>query len=86
MKNIYDIISEQKAIVDVNISSYDLGYTIKSLDNDNFYLSEGVGENIKNAIDKIIAFAKNMISKIKELIARVIRYITGVEIKIKLLL
>lgn len=77
MKNIYDIISEQQAIVNVNIASYDLGYTIKSLDNDNLYLSEGVGENIKNAIDKIIAFAKNMISKIKELIARVIRYITG---------
>ena len=77
MKNIYNIISEQQAIVNVNISSYDLDYTIKSLDNDNFYLSEGVGENIKNAIDKIIAFAKNMINKIKELIARVIRYITG---------
>ena len=73
MKNIYDIIAEQKSIVDVDISRYDLNYTI-----DHFfkteYLQEGIGDTVKNAAEKVINFIKTLLFKIKELIKKMISY------------
>lgn len=76
MKNIYDIISEQKYIVDVNIASYDLEY-VATYFNKNEYLQEGVGETVKNVAKKVIEFIEAMIKKIKELVKKIINYILG---------
>ena len=76
MKNIYDIISEQKYVVDVNIASYDLEY-VATCFNKNEYLQEGVGETVKNVAKKVIEFIEAMIKKIKELVKKIINYILG---------
>lgn len=70
MRNIYDIISEQKALVDVNISSYELVYISEEFD----YVQEGIGEGIKNLVKKIVEFIKTVIKKIKEFISKVVGY------------
>ena len=44
MRNIYDIIAEQKAMVDVNMAKYDLDYTISQLANNEYYMQEALGE------------------------------------------
>ena len=74
--NIYDIISEQKYVVDVNIASYDLEY-VTTCFNKNEYLQEGVGETAKNVAKKVIEFIETMIKKIKELVKKIINYILG---------
>lgn len=76
MKNIYEIISEQKYVVDVNIASYDLEYVANCF-NKNEYLQEGVGETVKNVAKKVIEFIETMIRKIKELVKKIINYILG---------
>lgn len=76
MKNIYDIISEQKYVVDVNIASYDLEH-VATYFNKNEYLQEGVGETVKNVAKKVIEFIEKMIRKIKELVKKIINYILG---------
>lgn len=76
MKNIYDIITEQKYVVDVNIASYDLEYVANCF-NKNEYLQEGVGETVKNVAKKVIEFIETMIKKIKELVKKIINYILG---------
>lgn len=72
MKNIYNIITEQKAFVDFNISKYDLEYTINQFDNNEYYLQEGLGESIQNAGRKVIEFIKKIISKIRDMVRAVI--------------
>ena len=67
MRNIYDIIEEQKAIVGVNICSYELNYIAEEFK----CLQEGVGETVKNVVKKIIEFIKMVIRKIKELLGKV---------------
>ena len=54
MRNIHDIIAEQKYIVDVNIAKYDLDYTINQLVDNDYYVQEGLGESVKNALNKVI--------------------------------
>ncbi len=73
MRNIYDIIAEQKALIDVNIASYDLEYTNKYFikNQDTYYLNESFGESIKKIIDAFVKFVKKLIRSIKELIQRV---------------
>ena len=73
MRNIYDIIAEQKALVDVEICSYELKYLAEEFD----YLQEGVGETLKNVGSKIIEFIKKVIAKIKELIGKVVNFFRG---------
>lgn len=63
MRNIYDIISEQKALVDINICSYEMNYIVEEFE----YVQEGIGEGLKNAAKKVIEFIKTIIRKIKEL-------------------
>jgi hypothetical protein len=72
MKNIYNIITEQKAFVDFNISKYDLEYTISQFENNDYYLQEGLGESIQNAGRKVIEFIKKIISKIRDMVRAVI--------------
>lgn len=72
MRNIYDIITEQKALIDVKFASYDLEYTNNYfISNQNtYYLQEGFGESIKNFVKKIIDFIKSIISKIRDLVRK----------------
>lgn len=77
MKNIYNIITEQKAFVDFNISKYDLEYTISQFENNEYYIQEGLGESIQNAGRKVIEFIKSIIKKIKEMISKFIDLIFG---------
>lgn len=71
MKNIYNIITEQKAFVDFNISKYDLEYTISQFENNEYYIQEGLGESIQNAGRKVIEFIKKIISKIRDMVRAV---------------
>jgi hypothetical protein len=77
MRNIYDIIAEQKAIVDVNMAKYDLDYTISQLANNEYYMQEALGENVKNAINKVVEFIKTVIAKIRELVKKMIDFLLG---------
>lgn len=77
MRNIYDIITEQRSIIDVNIASYDLDHTICCLNNNEYYLQEGLGESVKNGASKVIEFIKQLIVKIRELIRKMINFLIG---------
>ena len=85
MRNIYDIITEQKATIDVKMASYDLEYTINHFmhNQDNYYLQEGFGEGVKNLAKKIIEFIKSIINKIKELIKKVISFFLGTKSEVQ---
>lgn len=79
MRNIYDIISEQKALVDINIATYDLNYATSYLieSREDYYIQEGIGEGIKNAANKVVEFIKNIIRKISELFKKVMNWLFG---------
>ena len=66
MRNIYDIISEQKIMVDININRYDMHYLIESLDKNYFYVEEGLVDSVKNIGRKVIEFIKKLIAKNKK--------------------
>lgn len=83
MRNIYDIIAEQKSVVDIDMASYDLNYTISHMANNDYYMQEGLGESIGNLIKKVIAFIKSLLQKIKELIKGVINFFTGNKDKVR---
>lgn len=72
MKNIYDIITEQKALIDVKLTSYELEYVIGPLSEsiDEQIIQEGFMDSVKNAIKKIIEFIKAVLRKIKDLIRK----------------
>jgi len=74
MKNIYDIIAEQKAIVDVNIATYDLNYTISQFSDYHDFVQEGFGEAVKNVAKSVVEFIKKIIEKIKELVKKVVGF------------
>ena len=76
MRNIYDIIAEQKAMVDINIASYDLQYTNEHfmMNQDTYYLQEGFKDSIKNIVKKVKEFIKKIIQKIKDLYRKVIGF------------
>lgn len=78
MRNIYDIITEQKALIDVKFASHDIDYTINYFANnqDTYYLQEGFGENIKNFVKKVIEFIKSIINKIRDLVKKFISFFT----------
>lgn len=73
MRNIYDIIAEQKTLVDINICSYELNYLTEEFE----YLQEELGESVKNVFNKIIEFINKVIGKIKELISKVVNFFKG---------
>lgn len=71
MRNIYDIINEQKATIDAQLASYDLEYTIEHLQSNEYYLQEGAGETIKSMVEGFVKFIKSLIQKLREFINRV---------------
>ena len=72
MRSIQDIISEQKALVDIHIASYELSYINEHFmsNQDNYYLSEGFGETVKKAKDAVVKFIKAVIQKIKDFVKK----------------
>ena len=74
MNNLYDIISHQKILVDVNINKYEINGLIESLSYINYdYLSEGFSD----IVNKVIEFIKAMINKLRELFTKVINFFRG---------
>ena len=72
MRNIYDIITEQKMIVDIQLNSYELFYLTNYItENQEFqYIEEGISDIGK----KVIEFIKTLLNKIRELISKVINF------------
>lgn len=72
MRNIYDIIAEQKIMVDMQLDSYELDYLYESFQyvSDDEYIQESLSEMGK----KVIAFIKQLIVKIKDLINKILGY------------
>ena len=70
MRNIYDIIAEQKSMVDINLLSLELKY----ISEDYEIIQEGLGEGIKKIINSIVEFIKKMIRKVKEFISKITGY------------
>ena len=79
MRNIFDIITEQRLAIDCSLAYHDLEYTILHLsDNqEDYYIQEGLGESVGNIAKKVIEFIKTLIVKIKELVKKVINFIFG---------
>ena len=73
MRNIYDIITEQKSMVDFRISCFELSYLTEEFD----YLEEGFTDGVKNMIKKVIDFIKKIIAKIKETVNKAIDFLFG---------
>ena len=78
MKNIYEIIAEQKLIIDINIASYDLQHAYDYVYENNYmtFIQEGLASGVKSIIDKAIEFIKTIIRKIKELVSRIVSFFT----------
>ena len=74
MKNIYDIISEQKALVDINFASYELDYTINTINNNDLYVQEDFSNTVKNGAKKVVEFIKAVIEKLKAFFGKVKEY------------
>ena len=74
MKNIYDIITEQSGLVNVNIASYDLDYTINTINNSS-YLQEGFGDVVKSGAKKVVEFIKMLIEKLKNLFSKIMNFL-----------
>ena len=85
MRNIYDIIIEQKTAIDVKMASHDLEYTITHFtqNQDTYYLQEGFGESAKNLAKKIVEFIKSIINKIRELIKKVVSFFLGTKSEVQ---
>ncbi len=79
MRNIYDIIREQKVLVDLNIMKYDRYYTNDFViaNEQTLYIQEGFGEKVSKTVKKVIEFIKNIIKKIGEIVKRVFDYFRG---------
>ena len=79
MRNIYDIIREQKVLVDLNIMKYDRYHTNDFIiaNEQTLYVQEGFGEKVSKAVKKVIEFIKNVIKKIGEIVKRVFNYFRG---------
>lgn len=78
MNNIYDIISEQKILVDTNINSYEMlaineSFSILMSDTSYDYIEEGLSD----IANKVVAFIKSMLAKLQELVNKVINYFRG---------
>lgn len=73
MRNIYDIISEHRTLIDVKFASHDLEYTNDYFINnqEDYYVQEGLGEGIKNGVQKVLEFIRSIIEKIKNLFSKI---------------
>lgn len=82
-RNIYEIISEQKALVDINMASYDLIYTISNINDEFTYSAESFGSKVKEIIEKFIQFIKAFLNKIKEFVSKIFNFFRGGNDKVK---
>ena len=82
-RNIYEIISEQKALVDINMASYDLIYTISNINDEFTYSAESFGSKVKEIIEKFIKFVKAFLNKIKEFVSKIFNFFRGGNDKVK---
>lgn len=82
-RNIYEIISEQKAIVDINMASYDLIYTISNINDEFTYSAESFGSKVKEIIEKFIRFVKAFLNKIKEFVSKIFNFFRSGNDKVK---
>lgn len=82
-RNIYEIISEQKALVDINMASYDLIYTISNINDEFTYSTESFGSKVKEIIEKFIQFVKAFLNKIKEFVSKIFNFFRGGNDKVK---
>lgn len=74
MRNIYNIITEQSGLVNVNIASYDLDHTINTINNSS-YLQEGFGDVVKSGAKKVVEFIKALIEKLKNLFSKIMNFL-----------
>ena len=76
MNNIYDIISEQKILVDMNTNRYEINAIVESTLT---YLREYeyVEEGLSDIANKIINFIKTMMAKLRELVNKILNYFKG---------
>lgn len=74
MRNIYDIITEQSGLVNVNIASYELDYIINTINNSS-YLQEGFGDVVKSGAKKVVEFIKMLIEKLKNLFLKIMNFL-----------
>ena len=72
MRNIYDIIAEQKVLVDCDMSLYEMQYMYNQL-LDKEYVEEGLSDIGK----KIVDFIKKIIEKIRQMIKKFVSFFTG---------
>lgn len=77
MRNIYDIIKEQKEIIDIDIATKDLYYTIEYFQINEDYVEESIGDGIKKLANAVIEFIKKIINKIKQVVRSIINFFTG---------
>jgi hypothetical protein len=76
MYNIYDIISEQKILVDMNTNRYEINAIAESTLS---YLHEYeyIEEGLSDVANKIINFIKTMMAKLRELVNKILNYFKG---------
>ena len=77
MRDIYDIIAEQKVLVDVNIANREVNYVLSTLNESDLYIQEGLGEAMKNAGAKVIELIKKLIEELKKLFGRIKDFLLG---------
>lgn len=73
MKNIYDIINEQRTNVELDLMKHDMNYTLAYFSN-NTYLCEST---VSDLFKKIIEFIKSVINKMREIIKKLIAILFG---------
>ena len=73
MRNIYDIINEQRTNVELDLMKHDMNYTLAYFSN-NTYLCEST---VSDLFKKIIEFIKSVINKMREIIKKLIGILFG---------
>lgn len=73
MRNIYDIINEQRTNVELDLMKHDMNYTLAYFSN-NTYLCEST---VSDLFKKIIEFIKSVINKMREITKKLISILFG---------
>ena len=76
MRNIYDIIAEQKSEIDVKITGYEINYLVSHFlyNQENYYVEEGLGSALKSFGKKVVDFIKKIIEKIRQLVRNFLNF------------
>ena len=78
MRNIYDIIEENKNSAYMTVEFYEIAYLSEQLSNiDGMeYVQEGVGGAIKKGVTAVVNVIKALIKKIKEIVGKIVGFFT----------